>query len=91
VDVFPSNVPLLGHSSYVHACGYAKSSHYDLPSNNQMEMAQFPKLQSMKITVKQQEVGQSRRVFGINLYNLLPPFSINVFLSSHVQSFKPKD
>jgi hypothetical protein len=69
-DVFPSNVPLLGHSSYVHACGYAKSLYYDLPSNNQMEMAQFPKLQIMKVTVKQQEVGQSRTFFKINLYNL---------------------
>jgi hypothetical protein len=63
VDVFPSNVPLLGHSSCVPACGYAKSSHYDLPSNNQMEMAQFPRLQSMKIIAEQKQVGQSRIFF----------------------------
>jgi len=48
VDVFPSNVPLLGYSSYVHACGCAESSDYDLPGSNQMVMAQFLKLQSIK-------------------------------------------
>jgi len=49
VDAFPSNVPPLSHSSCVHACGYVKSSNYDLQGSNQMEMARFPMLQINKL------------------------------------------